>query len=721
VAAATSALGCVAQENLPGAEGPQGGEEIGHQTSALSGTNLLGANLLGANLLGANLLGANLLGANLLGANLGGANLLGANLLGANMGGTNLGGNNLGGNYLSATTLGGVNLAGATLAGVNLAGQNLAGSALNGSSVAGAYPAGNSRPLALAGPNLAGSNTGRNIHDLTGSINGMLYSGEDLRPKTAQCVVMGLGSTAFAKLLGQQTPTAKMSVALGKLPWGFAASSGGPMALRAWEAIVWGDQTYCVFVLAAPNDATWPGVAGFLKAVFRWNAPPTQTMEVSGIEASAPHDPTLSTSIVSYTGMMNAAARLLTGTITDKVSLAGELAFVTATVNNQSVTVDFATWVQDKNKSPLVMGNVTSVNSPTYAEALYIALDNGDGTVQVIIDDAASRTSVMPGGMVNSVVDLDTAYRSWRDGLGPKPIPRRCNGALYLNTWYGEPVPAGKCESGLTWAPGFCIKGASPWSTVPGTVAPMNSYMQLTASGGLYQRAVMQGTECRPMKTVLSETYVHMWDKSYDIPAGACTPESNASFCARRAKNCGTVTGTDNCGSTRTVASCGVCASGQTCGADVPNVCVSPRSRIYEAEALGNTLSGAAYFQTCPRAYMKVLGEYDPALTPGTCSGGGKVKYLGNGSQNHLVINKVNVPSAGVYTLTVYATTSGPRTFLIGVNGGIGASLTMQGPDSVTPVVATRTVMLAAGDNTIKFYNNTAPAPDLDRIKISAP
>ena len=67
----------------------------------------------------------------------------------------------------------------------------------------------------------------------------------------ARCVVSGIGSTAFAKLLGQQTANAKISVALGRLPWGFATTSGGSITLRAWEAIVWGDTTYCSFVLAS--------------------------------------------------------------------------------------------------------------------------------------------------------------------------------------------------------------------------------------------------------------------------------------------------------------------------------------------------------------------------------------------------------------------------------------------------------------------------------------
>jgi uncharacterized protein YjbI with pentapeptide repeats len=687
-------------------------------------TDLVGENLGGKNLAGANLAGSNLAGANLAGANLGGVNLAGSNLAGANLSGTNLGGNNLAGNNLAGSNLSGSNLAGSNLAGSNLAGSNLAGSNLSGSNLAGSNLAGNS----VAGTNLGSTtltdlNTARNIHALSGSVAGMLYSGEDLwTPKTAQCVVMGIGSTAFGKLLGQQSAGARMSVALGKLPWGFAASAGGPVALQAWEAVAWGDKTYCVFLLAAPPGSTWAGVAGFIKAVFRWNAPVGQSMDISGIEASAPYDSTLSTGVTTYTGMMDAAARFRAGSITDTALVAGELAFASATTNNQSVLVDFSAWVQDKNKNPLVLGNVTSTSPPTYAEALYIALDNGDGTVRIILDDAASRTKIMPAGMTNSVVDLNAAYLGWQAGLGPKPVPRRCGGALYLNTWFGEPVPAGKCDDGLTWAPGFCERGSDAWTAVPGTTGAMNTYMQLTQSGGGYQRALISGSSCGAMKTVLSETYVHMWDRNFDIPvSSSCATESDSSFCARFGKNCGSVSGTDNCGNSRTVASCGGCASGQSCGGSgVPNVCGTSDSKIYEAEGLGNNLAGSSVVSVCPEAYSKVLGANDPGTTIGACAGGAKIRYIGGSSSNYVTFNKVNVPSTGTYTLTVYAVTKDPRTFYVSINGGSSFTMNMDGPDWTTPVAVTKNVSLTAGNNSIKFYNSSASTPDLDRIKVTA-
>jgi hypothetical protein len=522
---------------------PEDGEVTEGLSSALSGANEAGYNLSGANLAGANLAGANLAG-----ANLGGANLAGNNLAGNNLAGTNLGGNNLAGSNLAGSNLAGANLAGSNLAGANLAGSNLAGSNLAGSNLAGTNLAGNNLAgTNLAGANLAGANTGFNLHNLT-SVTGMLYSGEDRwSPKTAQCVVMGMGSTAFPKLLGQQSANAKISVALGKLPWGFSATAGGPVTLRAWEATVWGDKTYCVFLLAAPPEVTWAGVAGFMKAVFRWNAPPTQTMEMSGIEASRPHDPTVNTTtIVTYTGMMNAAARQRAGTISAKTFVAGELGFITATTNNQSVMVDFSSWALGTSTKGVILGNVQSVNPPTYVESVYYTVENPDGTVAVKIFYGGVIS--VPGITISNFA-LDVAYKNYLAGKAMKPVPRRCAGALLLKFNYGEPVPAGKCDNGLSWQGGGATTNSKHWDTESGTTAPMNQYMEMPLGGTSYFR---RGPTADTMLKVLSETYVHLWDKSFDVPVNpSCTPDSDAAICSRLSPYCGALAVVDNCGAVR--------------------------------------------------------------------------------------------------------------------------------------------------------------------------
>jgi hypothetical protein len=679
---------------------------------------LAGDNMGGQNLAGANLAGSNLAGTNLAGVNLGGTNLASTNLASTNLAGTNIGGNNLAGNNLAGTNLASTNLAGTNLAGTNMSARTLGSSTLNGSTSSGTNLAGNSiSGTTLNATTLTSTTTGRNIHKL-GTATGMLYSGEDVwSPKSAQCIVLGIGSTAFPKLLAQQTANAKINVALGMLPWGFSTKAGATMALRAWEAIVWGDRTYCVFVMATPMTATWPGVAGFIKAVFRWNAPPSQAVEISGIEASAAADPGVSTGILGFSGMMNAGAQWRAGTLSETAFVAGELAFAAATTNNQSVLVDFSAWVQKKDKNPLVLGNVQSSSKPSYAEALYIALDNGDGTVSVILDDAAAKAATMPTGMIDSVVDLNAAYLAYKDGIGSKPIPRRCGGALFLNTWFGEPVPPGKCDDGLAWAPGFCMKNADDWSSVAGTTAPMNSYMLLNKPGQSYQRAPMVDGSCGTLKSVLSETYVHMWDRNYDL-SGPCAPESDAAFCSRLGKNCGQVTDADNCGVMRTVPNCGSCASPEVCGGSgQPNVCAR-KSTSYEGEAPGNTFGGQAIGSTCAEAFSKFGFGSSAEAADGSCSGGSKVRFIGNSSSNYVTVNNVYAPVAGSYAMTVYAYSADTRNFYISVNGGSGKTLTMQSPGWTVQVSGSTTVTLRAGNNSIKFYNNSTWAPDLDRIVV---
>ena len=87
--------------------------------------------------------------------------------------------------------------------------------------------------------------------------------------------------------------------------------------------------------------------------------------------------------------MMDAGSQWRQGKVSDKNLLAGEVAFVTATTNNQSVMVDFASWVMDSTSAGLILGNVESVNPPTRAESVYYTVDNGDGTVSVKIAAAA--------------------------------------------------------------------------------------------------------------------------------------------------------------------------------------------------------------------------------------------------------------------------------------------------------------------------------------------
>lgn len=496
--ATAAATGCVGA--LPPAVDDENGEAA-QVSSPIAGQNLAGANLSGTNLAGTNLAGTNLAGNNLAGANLGGANLGGTNLGGNNLGGTNLAGSNLGGTNLAGNNLGGTNLAGSNLSGSNLSGTNLAGTNLSATNLGG---------TTLAGANAGTAWIGTDIHRFGTTGTSLLYSREDLvQPKTSQNIVLGFGSTAFPRLLGQQSTNARISVALGKLPWGFADTAGGPKTLEAWEAVVWGDKSYCTFILVAPLGTSWAGVAGFIKSIFRWNAPPSQSIDIGAIAASAAVDPTRGTSVVTYPGMMGAAAHYLAGALADESDfIAGELAMISATTNNQSIWVDFSAWIRDSTNRGRILANVDNVATPRYAEAAFTAYTKSDGTVGISISPV-----LVNAPLISASDELGVSYNAYRYGQAPKPFPTRCAGAAYLNAKFGEPIPSTQCDTAVTWlesAPGYPM-GAKLWSTMAGTTAPMNGAQLLPAGtdSSRYLRAAGQ--------PIASETYTFLWEPNHTL------------------------------------------------------------------------------------------------------------------------------------------------------------------------------------------------------------
>jgi alpha-galactosidase len=121
----------------------------------------------------------------------------------------------------------------------------------------------------------------------------------------------------------------------------------------------------------------------------------------------------------------------------------------------------------------------------------------------------------------------------------------------------------------------------------------------------------------------------------------------------------------------------------------------------YEGEAAGNTFSGTAAPGSCP-----------------ACSGGSKVRFIGNGGANHVTVNNVTAATAGSRALTIHYTLDGSRSFFVSVNGGAAVEVPLTGTSWSTPVTASITVTLNAGANTVRFLNNGAFAPDLDRIVV---
>jgi hypothetical protein len=129
----------------------------------------------------------------------------------------------------------------------------------------------------------------------------------------------------------------------------------------------------------------------------------------------------------------------------------------------------------------------------------------------------------------------------------------------------------------------------------------------------------------------------------------------------------------------------------------------------YEATATANTLGGTAVRQNNSDA-------------PGN---GTQVGYVGQGSANYLQFNNVNVPTSGLYRMTVYYANDEVYTgshagavfryAMISVNGGTATQQYFDSTyswDTFLPIEFD--VQLNAGNNTIRFSNDTtSPSPNL--------
>jgi hypothetical protein len=102
-----------------------------------------------------------------------------------------------------------------------------------------------------------------------------------------------------------------------------------------------------------------------------------------------------------------------------------------------------------------------------------------------------------------------------------------------------------------------------------------------------------------------------------------------------------------------------------------------------------------------------------------TCSGGAKVENIGNDPGNDLTV-EVTAPAGGEYLLTMVGAVTGTRAVSVSVNGGTAVSVPMTGSSATSPLIARSIpVRLRTRTNTIRFFNATAYAPDLDRVLIS--
>jgi len=132
-----------------------------------------------------------------------------------------------------------------------------------------------------------------------------------------------------------------------------------------------------------------------------------------------------------------------------------------------------------------------------------------------------------------------------------------------------------------------------------------------------------------------------------------------------------------------------------------------PSQSVYEGDAIGNTLSGAAAIQPCPG----ILGS--------SCLDGADVTNIGGSPSNSITINNIHADTSAPYYLNVYAAVHGSGNYWISVNGGSQQRLAVTGSSVSIPATSGAIVELNAGNNAISFSNPVALAPDLDHIVIT--
>jgi len=152
---------------------------------------------------------------------------------------------------------------------------------------------------------------------------------------------------------------------------------------------------------------------------------------------------------------------------------------------------------------------------------------------------------------------------------------------------------------------------------------------------------------------------------------GTCTPETDPQLCSRLGKNCGTVTANDNCGNSRTVSSCGTCTSPQTCGGGgTANVCGSsctPETNAQFCSRLGKNCGTVTASDNCGTS--RTVSSCGTCTSPQTCGGGGTANVCGGGSSScsptvtSYTLGKCN--STAIYNAKLYKCISQAA----GVNG----------------------------------------------------
>jgi peptidoglycan/xylan/chitin deacetylase (PgdA/CDA1 family) len=175
-------------------------------------------------------------------------------------------------------------------------------------------------------------------------------------------------------------------------------------------------------------------------------------------------------------------------------------------------------------------------------------------------------------------------------------------------------------------APPLYAKGSCN-TYAAGTQAKFNGHIWTCSNGNcancsVDDRCAPGGTGC-PWGTVWT-------DNGAATCGGSCTAETNAQFCSRLGKNCGSVTANDNCGTSRTVSSCGTCTSPATCGGGgTANVCGSctAETNAQFCSRLGKNCGSVTANDNCGTS--RTVSSCGTCTSPQTCGGGGTANVCG--------------------------------------------------------------------------------------------
>src|SRR5579872_5310067 len=112
---------------------------------------------------------------------------------------------------------------------------------------------------------------------------------------------------------------------------------------------------------------------------------------------------------------------------------------------------------------------------------------------------------------------------------------------------------------------------------------------------------------------------------------------------------------------------------------------------VYEGNAKGNAIEGSAVVESCAG-----------------CLNGTRVGFIGNGNANYLRIKNISVAATGTYTVTLFYTLSGSRSFTVQINNGSGPTLHLTGSSWTQPGETTFSANFVAGSsNSVGFFNAT--------------